>query len=274
MVLANCYAEVSFGGFQLNDGSFHVDDLDVYSTPARQVARLPHLTRPGSVVSQRRDPERTVRISGSIPARGKSIATMERLLDRLKARLISGVQDLKVGYLDGRYFANAEIDGEINVNWELASRQRILWTAQFLCVDPYMYAVDAETLTDNTALASEGGGVYSKTLSVPVGGSANSFPIITVVMPVAGPYGMTQLILRNTTYDLNYQTKLDRTFADNDEVIADSPAISFKLNNVEHDFSGRLLEFVPNVTNSLIIRATATSTPTLNMSVVWTPRWY
>lgn len=272
-----CRGDIAFGTYLLNLEPFHVDDLQVYDAPEVVWANLPRLVRPGVGVSgQQLGPNgKVVTIQGRIVAQRRSRSTMVMHTDLMKRALVNLISDLKTGYTDNRVYLNARLSGMLALAWPEDSTPVIRWTAAFLCPDP-LPALPQVSLVDNTALSTVAGNHRRKILAPAPGGSAFTYPVITITMPAGGPYGTTSIWVINSTVTPNEQITVNATFAANDVLVIDCDSMTVTLNGVAHDYFGKFprLDRQAGATNNLEIHTTSTSLPTLNTTTTWRPRYY
>lgn len=264
--------EISFGGVDLNDGSAY---RVLRSTPIRAAGPvLQHselAAREGAIVTDTRHPSRMIDLSGVVQA--ADFDTLEDNRDALVRALSNGVQALKLGYQDERYW-NARLVGEVEQE-RLGGPRAWFWKARLLAADPFAYAAAATTTNDNNALSNIAGSLYKKAIAVTVGGNIYSRPTLTITVPSGGPYGMTRIAVINATVSPTEALTVLRTWAADEVLVINCDTFSVTVDGVEVNYAGNFPVFDrrAGTTNSIEVHATASSTPTLNCSFVHTPRW-
>lgn len=274
--------EVSFGGFVLNQLPFVVDSVQYHDYPQTNVTRFDRITRPGSIVSRRHLEERIVAISGRVVARSnfsaarRTPAGMHRMIDRLKKALSLGPTTFFPGAVDGRYFLNAELVDKASFDWPEISWPEMEYKINLLIPDPLAYANASSSKVDNTALSLVSGSEYAKSILVTPGGNAPARPTISITIPAATSYGISQIEISNESLGgINYLKIIEGLVA-GDIVVIDTQNHSVQVNGSEHIFSGNLeLTLDPRLgDNTIRIGVLATSTPTLNCSIAWNARYF
>lgn len=239
-------------------------------SPALTVARERIAIRDGSVPTYTRFEEALGTLT--ILIKGSTFQATEDRLDALLLALARGEQTLKLGYQDERYWLARFMNGA-----RVTKVTGVYYNASIDYVAPsaFAYAASASSLTNNSALSNVSGSHYKKTLTPTVGGSIYSWPIITITIPGGGPYGLSSIWVVNASASPNQQITITRTFAASDVIVIDCAGQSVTVNGVEVDFSGQFLSLDPRIdtTNSIEIHGTASSTPTLNVSLDWTKRF-
>lgn len=131
--------DVKFGTFDLNSGNYGA----LRETPIRSVG--PQLIAPelvaseGAVVTYARYPSRTLELNGYVL--GSDFEAMQDNRDALIKALGNGVQDLRLGYQDERYW-RAQLVGDVEQDGVAGPR---LWKyrAAFKASDPFAFANSA-----------------------------------------------------------------------------------------------------------------------------------
>lgn len=261
--------EWSFAGLNLNDGVAYK-----VSGPAQIVAASPELLRQalargdGSIKTQRRYPERTLRLSGRVL--GASKTAKEDNLDALVKTLSYGEQILKTGWEDERYYlaelstlAPLRMHGTLDLPFE----------AEFLLSKPFAYATSTSTVPDGSASSLIGPTHYLKTLTVTPGGTMYTpGDILLEVLTLGG----TQAIWFVCPDVPGTPTLvITRTWSVLDLLEVDSINQSCKVNGVEVDYTGAFPYLDPRSapTNDLEVHSISTSTPTFNTRINWTKRY-
>lgn len=270
--------DVAFGAFNLND---KVNYIVRRTLPVNflgpEIHRVPLAVREGSITGFRRFPERVVEIPGAV--KGSSIADLELKRDALTMALLNGVQNLKLGFQDERYFI-AELEAGLFDEEPMGNGSVIVWTylAQFVVTDPFAYAVAAETtFLDAAASTNVSGDHYVKSLTPTVGGTIYTRPIIEIVIPGVGgaPFGTTQIWVVNSTVFPPQQILIEAVFTSASIILIDTQQELVTIDDVPVDFSGvfPIMDPRAGATNTIEIHSTSTSTPTFGVSIDWTKRY-
>lgn len=264
-------AEISFGARQLNDGiNFRASVLSSYKIAAAPTpVFVPYVTREGSIFIADRYEARQVVIAGSVLGYPKYVLETNR--DELILDLLKGEQNLKLGYEDLRYWT-ARVSGEIKQSGPTLPHVW-LYQATFELANPFANAYSANAdVVNNSALTLVSGTEYSKTFSVPVGGTAFNRPVFTVVVPAGGPYGLTSIWVENLSTGM--QTNVSRTWAALDSLVIDTNAFTVKVNGTSVDMTGSFPVLDPTKgDNTIVIHGVASSAPTLNVTIASRSRY-
>lgn len=273
---------IRFGDFQLNDRPFVVDEIKDYSASPRQFTRMPRITRAGSIGVDRRDLERIIEVKGRIIASTSerrvraTRADVQVYLDQLKLAFRKGPQPFDGGFGDGRYWSSVELDGELEVIWDSARAYEVLYTARLVSPDPYAWALTQEESVDNTALTLLSPAFYRKTITVEPKGTGQAFPTFTIVVPAATAYGITSIAVgNNSVAPLVPRLIMVRNLIANDVLEIDTYNEQVTVNDFAYPVFGTYPKIEPRFgeTNQLIVEVSASSTPTLNVTTRWTPRY-
>lgn len=269
--------DVSFNGLLLNHLPYVIDDLDI-SPPPVTLSKYALFNRAGSVVIDSHIDERLISISGRIVKRDR--VAMEAAIDKLNRYLYSGRQVLKPGFSDSRYFM-AQVASQVRIDWSEGgggydiSPRVVNWSADFLADTPFAYSPTLTTVTDNSALAADGGTDYHKDIVITPGGSAPARPRLTLTIPNPSAYGILEIVLTNLMTGATIE--LTRTFSQGDIFTIDADTYDSFLNYVPVQFDGTLnflLDPSAGITNTVRISCTATAgPPTIRFDAQWYPRF-
>lgn len=269
--------DVSFGGLALDRLPYVTDVIDM-STPSVLLQKVNPFMREGSIISDSRRGDRTIQMRGRIVSQTPR-SSMEIVIDRLNRALMNGRQVLKPGYSDSRYFY-ATLSGPVTVDWQEGdatgggqhSPRLAYWQASFLADTAYAYAPTALSVVDNTPLLLDSGTSYHKDIVVTPTGSAPARPRFTLTIP--STYGISIITLTNLTTGTTITIK--RAFLQGDIVSIDTDTYAVYCNLAPIDFAGALNMLIdPQVqlTNTIRISCIATALPTINCTILWTPRF-
>jgi hypothetical protein len=266
------------GSIVLNDSiNYFVpsDNTDPKFTSAPvKLNRLPLARREGSIVGLNRWQENLINIHGLVYSTA-GLSDLETKFDALMKQFNNGPFNLKVGWQDERYW-KSYLAGPVQLH---RLGPQIDYVAPLVAVEAFGYAAAAATpVTDNSALTSDGSNNYHKDIVVTPGGNAPTRPVFTIAVPAGGPYGLTQIAVQNLTASGQPVIRAPRTYSALDTLTIDTDTYKVSIQTGQSvDFAGTvnlILDPRPGTTNTIRILAIATSIPTLNVTINWTPRWF
>lgn len=211
-----------------------------------------------------RYPSAIASLQGVVEADTEALVRAAR--DDLLKDLSNGEQQLRLGLDDERYWlARLQQATFTRIN-DGAYR----YSAEMALLRPFAYANAANSsVVNNSALTLVTGSHYSKSLSVPVGGNVFTWPTITIAVPGGGPYGLTSVWVVNA--QTSQVLTVLRTYAVSETLIIETDIAlqTVKVNGVAVDYFGGFPYLNPQLgaTNDIEIHATATSVPTLNVTI-------
>lgn len=258
-------SRVMFGGFTLFDGSYPTSNYgvvshDAFGFPKRriQVEDLP--LSDGGIELLNVWGSRDITMRGFVA--GETRGGLEANLDTLKKALSPKLQPLVIDTLgtSGRFYTascedfNVEQEGEKN-------NVHLLWTAKFVCADPFAYDASLSSVADTTYL-------NNATFTVNNGGSLKTPALIRFYTTDTKAASIT--IINNTTGE---RITPQQSFLKGDRLIVDSGRYSLTKNGVDITYSGGFIN-LNSGPNTFKILLTATSgTPSVVLSMEWRQKY-
>lgn len=139
--------DIALGSFNLNDlTSYAVTEAHPPAAPI-DIFRLPLGGREGSAVADLRVQENVAVVKGLV--KGTTFQATEDNLDALQRALANGLQNLKLGYQDERYW-KVRLMGRLDI--ERKSSGLYAYEAQMLADDPFAFAASASTTSATGAM--------------------------------------------------------------------------------------------------------------------------
>lgn len=264
-------SDYSFGLRLLDDpaNGYYVDACDVPSAPA-ELLEYPLGNYEGAIVSGVRYGESDAMVR--VKVEGSAQATTETRVSALVTDLYRAQQQLKLGYVDERFWL-ARLQGRPTITRLTHGMFQV--EASFRTTNAFAFANSSSSLINNAALSLVSGTHYSKLMQPTVGGNMYSRPVINITVPGGGPYGMTQIYIENEALTPTPRLTITRAFLAGDFIEIDAETLSVLVNAVQTDYAGQFILLDPRVSavNDLRVHAIATSTPTLNVQLLWRPRF-
>lgn len=276
MTVACGRSQISFGSRVLNTGiNYVVDEINDRESSAVELNVYPLLVKEGSIVGGGpRYAAKVITVKGRIIAR--SPGNRQLLYDRLVRDLNNGIQSLRVGADDDRYYL-ARLQGSVKPTYDHEVWQETVYEASFLAADAFAYASDPSTKTGNVGTSFVSGDTYTATITVSIDGSGPARPRFTITLPaVGGPYGVTQLSIKNISIDPLQEIIISRAFANSDILVVDSESFEVFVNGILVNYSGMFPLFDPRagLTNDIVLTIIATIIgPNLDYTFDWINRW-
>lgn len=229
------------------------------------VVRSPLGAREGSAAVERRATEHVIQMTGWVV--GADAQAVDDALDNLTRDLYAGVQQLRLGMQDERYWLAQLQKFEVNRDIEPV----LVWEAEFLVTDPYAYSDEPLTCTDVELLDEDSDDTWKAFFnwgSVEIGGTAPTWPVIRIDTD-----GVDSITFYNDSTNQGIKVLGPLTIGIVVEI--DCARMTVKVADVDVDFEGQFpcLDPRAGVTNTISIRAENATQPNVQTIIDWRSRF-
>ncbi len=267
----------TFGSFDFNDGvNYRVVNSPEMQATDRDRFYAEFARREGGKLLAMRDRGKLLTFGGIVSS--TTVADLGDKVDALQLAFAKEAQTL-IYHVDGdtrRVTATRE-----HLMGRYVAGSNVMWQYEvgFLAATPYAEAAAASQDTQAALLlVTIGGGQFEKTFAPTVGGTAFARPTFTATITTASSYSITDLQIANTSVSPVQAITIIQALVADDVIVFNSDTFVVTVNGVAAAVTkGQfpLLDPVVGATNTIRVRASASSAPTLTPFVTdWTARYH